>query len=69
MNRIQDRLGRATPLIGVLIIVIIVALLCAGLYVGDRYAEAVPRSGWRRRCNHTWGRPGHPRSTSRASHS
>ena len=40
MNRIRTRLGRATPLIGVLIIVIIVALLCAGLYVGDRYAES-----------------------------
>jgi hypothetical protein len=36
VNRIRTRLGRATPLIGVLIIVIIVALLCAGLYVGDR---------------------------------
>jgi hypothetical protein len=40
VNRIRTRLGRAAPLIGVLIIVIIVALLCAGLYVGDRYAQS-----------------------------
>jgi LmeA-like phospholipid-binding len=39
VNRLRTRLGRASPLIGVLIAVIIVALICAGLYVGDRYAH------------------------------
>jgi LmeA-like phospholipid-binding len=39
VNRLRTRLGRASPLIGVLIIVLIFALLCLGLYFGDRYAH------------------------------
>jgi LmeA-like phospholipid-binding len=36
---LRTRLGRASPLIGVLIIVMVFALLCVGIYVGDRYAQ------------------------------
>ena len=39
MNGLRTRLGRATPLIGVLIIVMVFALLCVGVYLGDRYAQ------------------------------
>jgi LmeA-like phospholipid-binding len=36
---LRTRLGRASPWIGVLIIVLVFALLCVGVYLGDRYAE------------------------------
>ena len=39
MNRLRTRLGRAAPLVGVLIIVVSFALLCVGLYAVDRYAH------------------------------
>lgn len=39
MNRLWARLGKAAPFVGVLIILMILALLCAGLYAGDRYAN------------------------------
>jgi hypothetical protein len=39
VNRLQIRLGRASPLIIVLIIVMIFAVLCVGVYLGDRYAQ------------------------------
>ena len=39
MNDLRIRLGRASPLIIGLIIVMIFALVCAGVYLGDRYAQ------------------------------
>jgi hypothetical protein len=39
VNRLWTRLGRAAPFVGVLIIVISFALICLGLYGGDRYAH------------------------------
>lgn len=39
MSDLRTRLGRAWPLVGVMIVVIVVALVCVGLYVGDRYAH------------------------------
>ena len=69
MNRIQDRLGRATPLIGVLIIVIIVALLCAGLYVGDRYAQSRAEERVATTLQPHLGTPGPPQIDIEASHS
>src|SRR6186997_1898042 len=36
---LRTRLGRASPLIGVLIIVMVLAVLCVGSYLGDRYAH------------------------------
>jgi LmeA-like phospholipid-binding len=39
VSQLRTRLGRATPLVGVLIVVAILALLCAGLYATDRYAH------------------------------
>ena len=39
MNRLWARLGRAAPFVVVAIIVLIFALLCVGLYAGDRYAN------------------------------
>ena len=39
VNRLWARLGRGSPFVGVLIIIMILALLCAGLYAGDRYAN------------------------------
>lgn len=39
MNRLWARLGRAAPFVVVAIIVSIFALLCVGLYAGDRYAH------------------------------
>jgi len=39
VSDLRTRLGRAWPLVGVMIVVIVVALVCVGLYVGDRYAH------------------------------
>jgi len=39
VNRLWARLGRAAPFVVVAIIVSIFALLCVGLYAGDRYAD------------------------------
>src|SRR4051794_6264091 len=39
VNRLWTRLGRAAPFVGVLIIVLSFALICLGLYGGDRYAH------------------------------
>ena len=60
MSDLRTRLGRAWPLVGVMIVVVVVALVCVGLYIGDRYAHRRAEGRVAAALQLALGTPAHP---------